>query len=109
MSDDRKKQFGDHVENLAKRSTFRERKPDCSRYECPCCSYHTLLERGGYEICPVCFWEDDGQDVADANTVRGGSNGSLSLSQARANFKVFGACAERHCKHVRKANESEGG
>ena len=33
---------------------------------CPCCGYLTLDERGGYEICPVCYWEDDGQDDHDA-------------------------------------------
>ncbi|MFG1660373.1 CPCC family cysteine-rich protein [Micromonospora chersina] len=30
-------------------------------YACPCCGYLTLDERGGSEICPVCFWEDDGR------------------------------------------------
>jgi hypothetical protein len=42
----------------------------------------TLNERGGWEICAVCFWEDDGQDDHDADNVRGGPNGALSLTQA---------------------------
>jgi hypothetical protein len=71
-------------------------------YRCPCCGYKTLGERGGYEICDVCFWKDDGQDDADADTVRGGPNGSLSLTQARANYQQFGACDQRHITHVRK-------
>ena len=24
-----------------------------------CCGYRTLDERGAFDICPVCFWEDD--------------------------------------------------
>ncbi|WP_442869415.1 CPCC family cysteine-rich protein [Bradyrhizobium sp. CCBAU 11434] len=60
-------------------------------YRCPCCQFRTLHERGGFEICPVCFWEDDGQDDHDAGNVRGGPNGSLSLIRARQNFKQCGA------------------
>jgi Cysteine-rich CPCC len=40
-------------------------------YRCPCCGHLTLCGRAGYEICPVCFWEDDGQDSHDADEVRG--------------------------------------
>ena len=69
---------------------------DGKSYACPCCRFLTLLERGGFEICPICFWEDDGQDDANADLVRGGPNGRLSLTQARKNFKAFGACDERH-------------
>ncbi|EUJ35842.1 hypothetical protein PWEIH_14901 [Listeria weihenstephanensis FSL R9-0317] len=29
---------------------------------CFCCSYLTIQERGMYDICPVCDWEDDGGD-----------------------------------------------
>ncbi|HEP9402485.1 hydrolase, partial [Pseudomonas aeruginosa] len=31
------------------------------RYPCPCCGYLTFDEEpcGTYEICPVCYWEDD--------------------------------------------------
>jgi hypothetical protein len=71
-------------------------------YRCPCCGCKTLGERGGYEICPVCFWEDDGQDEKDADVVRGGPNASLSLTQARANYREVGACERRFIKNVRK-------
>jgi hypothetical protein len=71
-------------------------------YNCPCCGYKTLDDRGGFDICSVCFWEDDGQDDHDADIVRGGPNGALSLSQARANFQSFGACEKRHLENVRK-------
>jgi Cysteine-rich CPCC len=61
-------------------------------YHCPCCRYPTLPMRGGFVICRVCYWEDDGQDSHDAGRVRGGPNGTLSLSEARANFGAMGAC-----------------
>jgi len=70
-------------------------------YRCPCCGYKTLHERGGYEICPVCFWEDDGQDDHDADEVRGGPNGTLSLSEGRKNFKLQAAYDARLVKNVR--------
>lgn len=59
---------------------------------CPCCGYRTLEERCHYEICNVCGWEDDGQDNENADESWGGPNGNLSLSQARANFLVYGTC-----------------
>ncbi|MGE3774322.1 MAG: CPCC family cysteine-rich protein [Gammaproteobacteria bacterium] len=60
-------------------------------YRCPCCRALTLCGRGGFEICSVCYWEDDGQDDRDADEVRGGPNGTLSLSSARANYQRHGA------------------
>jgi len=54
---------------------------------CPCCDFPTLSERACFEICQVCWWEDDGQDVESADVVSGGPNGSLSLSEARSNFQ----------------------
>lgn len=59
-------------------------------YRCPCCKFKTLFGRGSYEICPVCFWEDDGQDEHDAEEVRGGPNHDLSLRQAQINFREYG-------------------
>ena len=76
-------------------------------YPCPCCGYLTLPERGGDEICPVCFWEDDGQDEHDAEIVRGGPNYHLSLTQARKNFAAIGACEVRFLENVRPPRADE--
>jgi hypothetical protein len=76
-------------------------------HRCPCCKYKTLSERGGFEICPVCYWEDDGQDEHDADVVRGGPNGSLSLRQAQLNYQRFGASDESFRGSVRLPTESE--
>ena len=74
---------------------------------CPCCGCKTLTERGVFDICPVCFWEDDGQDDYDADVVRGGPNGGLSLTEARLNFKNLGACDERCGVFVRPPQNDE--
>ena len=29
-------------------------------HPCPCCGYRTLPQRGAYDLCPVCWWEDEG-------------------------------------------------
>jgi hypothetical protein len=74
---------------------------------CPCCHCRTLPQRGAFTICPVCFWEDDGQDDADANTVRGGPNGSLSLTAARQNYLQYGACEPKFVPNVRPPRPEE--
>lgn len=74
---------------------------------CPCCGFRTLGECGAFEICPVCYWEDDGQDESDLEIVRGGPNGELSLRQARLNFTTFGACAKKLVLHVRRPLNDE--
>ena len=74
---------------------------DRKAYRCPCCKFKTLYGRGQDEICPVCFWHDDGQDEDDADEVRGGPNHSLSLRQARQNYKEFRAaerCVQRYVR-----------
>jgi hypothetical protein len=60
-----------------------------------------------FEICPVCFWEDDGQDDHDADVVRGGPNRSLSLRDARGNYAECGAADPIDLKHVRTALDAE--
>ncbi|SFT05174.1 CPCC family cysteine-rich protein [Marininema halotolerans] len=72
------------------------------RSPCPCCGYLTFDEDslGEYEICDVCFWEDD--PIQRENpTVAGGANVE-SLEQARANFVRIGAMSIGLIKHVRK-------
>lgn len=61
-----------------------------SREACPCCGLRMLSTRGDYEICRVCWWEDDGQDGRDADVIRGGPNYGLSLTQGRANVILYG-------------------
>ena len=77
------------------------------RHACPCCKFRTLSSRGDYEICKVCFWEDDGQGEQDADIVRGGPNYELSLRQAQANFRNIGAVAERYLTFVRPPRPNE--
>ena len=50
---------------------------------CPGCGYPTIKEKGGYEICKVCDWENDDQDDEDADEIYGGPNGDLSLTENR--------------------------
>ncbi|SFF40154.1 Cysteine-rich CPCC [Paenibacillus algorifonticola] len=54
---------------------------------CPCCEYQTLLKKGEYDICPVCFWEDDGNIDPQYYS----SPNRMTLVQARENFINFGA------------------
>lgn len=55
--------------------------------KCPCCGFPTLSERSCWEICRICWWEDDGQDDPRADEVWGGPNKHYSLTAARQNFK----------------------
>ncbi len=78
-------------------------------YRCPCCGFKTLHGRGHDEICPVCFWEDDGQDERDTDEVRGGPNGTLSLTEARTNFRKLAACEAQFLNKVRRPLPDERG
>lgn len=59
------------------------------RFNCPCCRFPTLDERCTWEICLLCWWEDDGQDDPFADEVWGGPNYHLSLTEGRRNFYKF--------------------
>ena len=77
------------------------------RASCPCCGFATFAQRADFLICPVCFWEDDGQDDEDAADVRGGPNGGLSLDAARLNYLRWGACQQSSLAHVRRPSSRE--
>ena len=97
---------------------------------CLCCGYRTIDVRGDYQICPVCYWEDDryvfllpdgnfssvmykaGYDddeklVEIIIDMESDVNNDLTLRQARANYLEFGACQKEKLKHCRKPTESE--
>jgi hypothetical protein len=67
-------------------------------FQCPCCDYFTLPARGEYDICPVCFWEDDGIDL-DRPDMHSGPN-HMTLREGRHNFRQFGACDRALRAHV---------
>ena len=77
------------------------------KYLCPCCGYYTFSENlgGSYDICNVCFWEDDLIQMNNPDYA-GGAN-DVSLKQARKNFKEFGACEKRFLQFVRKPFDDE--
>ena len=72
------------------------------QYRCPCCGYKTLAAPAVLELCPVCWWEDDGQEDEDASDVRLTVNGQLSLLEARTHFVECGAAHPRFIPYVRK-------
>ncbi len=52
------------------------------RVACPCCGYRTLREGpGAYEVCAVCFWEDDDSEPAAIS----GPNG-ISLIEGQQRY-----------------------
>jgi len=60
---------------------------------------------GSYAICSICFWEDDGVQIADP-WFSGGAN-RPSLFDAQAAFERCGAIEERFLEHVRKPTTSD--
>ena len=76
------------------------------KFKCPCCGYFTLEdEPGHYDICPVCFWEDD-PIQADDPTYWGGAN-AMSLNEARENYIRIGAKSKKALDLVRPPTEEE--
>lgn len=95
-----------------------------SKFACPCCGCLTLEERGGYDICPVCFWEDDAYIIIKDGKIKGvrvdhevsnddlldvpsGANHGMTLREGHENYRKIGACEESMRKHVRKPKRSE--
>ena len=76
-------------------------------YTCFCCGFKTLTEQppGSFEICPVCFWEDDPAQAANPS-LAGGAN-KVSLSEARQNFLSFGASSRDVLNSVRRLLPAE--
>lgn len=78
-----------------------------ARFPCPCCGFLTCDEEpgGSYDICPVCFWEDDPVQLRDPD-YRGGAN-KVSLNEARENFGRYGAKHPDKIEYVRPPKAEE--
>lgn len=94
------------------------------KYRCLCCGNLTLAARAEYDICPVCFWEDDAYLMLDGDemrflyyeqkplpedllNLRSGANHGLTLKEGQQNYKAFGACKKEMIPHVRKPKPFE--
>lgn len=72
---------------------------------CPCCGHRTLLDLGRYELCPVCFWEDDPNQSGQPDSERGANGKSLIESQQTC--LSIGAMDRSFLRKVRSARPSE--
>ncbi len=77
------------------------------KHKCVCCGNLTIDDPDtiGYEICPVCFLEND-QMQNENHDHKGGAN-RISLNEARENYKKYGACDKESLPFVRKPYENE--
>jgi len=72
---------------------------------CPCCGYVIFrkTESSLYEICYICYWEDDPYKREFPDLKDGENN--ISLRQAQLNFLKFGACSREMIGKARKPND----
>lgn len=66
--------------------------------QCPCCDYFTLTTPGDWDICPICFWEDDGITIQRPDETSPPNR--MTLREGRHNFRQFGACERDMLPHV---------
>lgn len=78
---------------------------DVPFYPCPCCGYRTLPALDAYDLCPVCFWEDDGMHSEDSASLDG-PNG-MTLTEGQRLFLRYGSSALHCLGHVRAPRPGE--
>lgn len=76
------------------------------KYPCPGCGYLVFDEPpGSYEICPICFWEDDLAQLRFSRTSWGANR--MSLIEAQENYFRDGVSELRFPATVRTAVASD--
>jgi hypothetical protein len=68
-------------------------------YACIICGHKTLDSRCDWDICPVCFWEDDVLFTGEDKT---SSANAMSVSDAQANYARVKAISKELLKNVRE-------
>ncbi|WP_343689105.1 CPCC family cysteine-rich protein [Chitinophaga sp.] len=65
---------------------------------CPCCGYRTIASTGVYNVCPNCYWEDDGNRDPQAYS----AVNHLILQEGRDNYNSIGSCDPTYLEYVNK-------
>jgi len=96
-----------HLWNMKSTNRCKMENNSFGKYKCACCGHFTLDEKpeNTFQICAICFWEDDGVQLHNPD-YEGGAN-TVSLNQAKANFKKLGASEVCFLKSVRPPTENE--
>ena len=85
---------------------FLKKKDEPKKYKCPCCGHYTFEKKErAYDICPVCFWEDDPEQFANPMMPNGANH--VSLAVAKANYLHYAACDPEMKKFVRGPKKDE--
>ncbi|KQR91123.1 hypothetical protein ASG01_14680 [Chryseobacterium sp. Leaf180] len=89
----------EHIDNIKVRRDFFQKNFDLKiglqrtdvnsaevlKNSCPVCGYLTLDERNAFDICGICFWEDDGIDDFEENEESGPNH--MTLKEGRLIFQ----------------------
>jgi hypothetical protein len=86
---------------------FERELREAPRFICECCGYRTLLSEGYYEICRVCGWQDDRNDLRGGDLDMKSGPNRMSLREAQANFRRDGTSDPRLREHVRDPRPDE--
>ena len=74
---------------------------------CIVCGYKTLDSKTDWDICPICFWEDDVLLLDGDDDDRSPANGEMLVSTAQINYRTCGAADPADLEHVRSADGEE--
>lgn len=76
---------------------LRKDEMEMIKVKCPCCRNYTheveTDDEPLFEICDVCWWQYDAVAHEKPDTMLGAN--SVTLNQARKNYKLFGVIEER--------------
>ena len=75
------------------------------KFTCQCCGYKSLSQQNNYEICKICFWEDDPSQSKFAK-MSGGAN-NLSLIDAQQNYIKYKVSDSRYKDKVRSITNAD--
>jgi len=56
-----------------------------NKFPCPCCGAETIKQPRMYDVCTICYWEDDPDQYEDPNDDLGAN--TLSLNQYRLQWQ----------------------